>query len=155
MRVEPDGEHLVVNGEIFSMVILATGVATAPSGSPLYRSVQELFDAPMVEGLPRVDDSLRWVPDEDLFVLGANAVLELGPGGGNLMGAMRGAKIVSNELHDLMWKETKSQKATPVRAKSHFSNQYGALLLEDSEAESDDESSSEEEVFSLGDDVAS
>ena len=39
-------------------------------------------------------------------MIGANAVLELGPGGGNLMGAMRGARVVSNELRDLMWKHT-------------------------------------------------
>ena len=57
-----------------------------------------------VDGLPRVDSRLRWVPNEDPFVLGANAVLELGPRGGNLMGAMRGARIVANELHGLMWK---------------------------------------------------
>ena len=30
--------------------------------------------------------------------LGANAVLELGPGGGNLMGAMRGARVISSYM---------------------------------------------------------
>ena len=87
------------------MVILATGVVTAPSigdSSPLYHSVKELLKAPTVDGLPRVDSRLRWVPHEDVFVLGANAVLELGPGGGNLMGAMRGARVVSYELHGLI-----------------------------------------------------
>lgn len=70
-------ERVLVNGESFAMVILATGVVTEPLCSPLFRSVQDLLDAPVVEGLPLVDDRLRWVPDEDVFVLGANAMLEL------------------------------------------------------------------------------
>ena len=135
------GEGLVVNGELFGMVILATGTATAPGCSPLYRSVQELLEAPMVDGLPHVDSHLRWAPDEDLFVLGANAALELGPGGGNLMGAMRGAKIVSNELHGLMWKRSEAPgqaKARPARP----ANLFAALL---DEGASDDEASSSDE----------
>ena len=105
VRIAKDGEHVLVNGETFAMVILATGVVTAPSigeNSPLFQSIKELLKAPTVDGLPRVDSRLRWVPHEDVFVLGANAVLELGPGGGNLMGAMRGARVVSYELHSLM-----------------------------------------------------
>ena len=86
------------------MVVLATGVVTAPSCSPLYRSVEESLGARTVSGLPRVDSRLRWLPGEDLFVLGANAALELGPGCGNLMGAMRGARIVSHELRKLTGK---------------------------------------------------
>ena len=100
--VGADGQSLVVNGETFGMVILATGVVTAPSSSPLYTSVAEGFNAPLVDGFPRVDPKLRWMAGQNLFVLGANAMLELGPGGGNLMGAMRGARVVSYELHSLM-----------------------------------------------------
>ena len=122
---ERDGEEVVVNGEAFEMVILATGVVSAPSCSPLFRSVEEAFKAPTVDGLPRVDCRLRWLPNEDIFVLGANAVLELGPGGGNLMGAMRGARVVSNELRDLMWKHTIDRKPPPSR--SIFTNAYAAL----------------------------
>ena len=104
-EVRVDGDSVAVNGERFAMVILATGVVTAPScgdSSPLYHSVKELLKAPAVEGLPRVGSTLRWVAREDVFVVGANAVLELGPGGGNLMGAMRGARVISNELHGLL-----------------------------------------------------
>ena len=119
----PRGHSILVNGESFAMVILATGVVSAPLSSPLYRSVEELLGAPMVNGLPRVDSRLRWVPEEDLFVLGASAVLELGPGGGNLMGAMRGARVVSNELHSLMCKPDRSCAAWS----STSMNQYAAL----------------------------
>ena len=122
----PGGEHVVVNGDTFAMVILATGVVAAPSCSPLYHSVQELLEAPTIDGLPHVDNLLRWVPGEDLFVLGANAVLELGPGGGNLLGAMRGARVVANELYRLMRKPSDGQKVGPAR--SIFSNKYAGVL---------------------------
>lgn len=114
---------VVVNGDPFAMVILATGVVTAPSCSPLYAAVREALDAPTVGVMPRVDSRLRWVPGEDLFVMGANATLELGPGGGNLMGAMRGARVVSNELHSLMGKPDRRANT----ASSVSSNQYAAL----------------------------
>ena len=142
--IAEDGSYVVVNGERFAMVILATGVVTATTCSPLYRSVEELLDAPVVDGLPRVDSFLRWAPEEDLFVLGANAMLELGPGGGNLMGAMRGARIVANELHDLMWEQSsKGKKAAPAR--SMFANAYASLLDDGNDMVGDDTSSSEEE----------
>ena len=120
-------DGVIVNGESFDMVVLATGVSTGPSDSELYRSVQALFDAPTVDGLPRVDSGLRWVPGENLFVLGANAALELGPGAGNLVGAMRGARIISNELHGLM---TTRQHRLPgtCPARPIFQNKYAALL---------------------------
>ena len=89
VQVDADGGRIRVNDEEFGMVILATGVTTDPLSNSLYRSVHEHFGAPTVDGLPHVSSSLRWVEGEDLFVVGANAVLELGPGGGNLMGAMR------------------------------------------------------------------
>ena len=129
----PDGEHVLVNGDAFAMVILATGVVAEPSCSPLYDSVQALFEAPTIDGLPHVDNSLRWMPGENLFVLGANAVLELGPGGGNLLGAMRGARVVANELCSLMGGK-QSSIAGPDR--SIFSNKY-AGVLDGSESEID------------------
>ena len=127
--VDGDAQQVVINGETFAMVILATGVVTAPScgaSSPLYHSVKELLQAPTIGGLPRVDNRLRWVPRENVFVLGANAVLELGPGGGNLMGAMRGARLVANELHCLLSQQPNSRKARPP-ARKLFVNQYVSL----------------------------
>jgi len=139
VRVDDAVEHIVVNGESFAMVILATGVVTNSAASPLYRSVEQLFENPTIEGFPPVDSSLRWTPDENLFVLGANALLELGPGGGNLMGAMRGARIVANELHSLMWQRPTNHKAEPI-----FANKY-ASLFGGSEDEGESISSSDED----------
>ena len=144
VHIDEGGEHVVVNGESFALVILATGVVNKPcSCSPVFQSVVENFEAPSVHGLPCVDSTLRWLPDEDLFVLGANAVVELGPGGLNLMGAMRGGRIVSKELHDLMW----SQPAADENGKNGtaaFANPF-AVPGESSEEESEDEESEDEE----------
>ena len=85
--------------------------------SPMYRQAQAAFDAPTCEicALPKVGVSLRWVEGEDVFVVGANAALELGPGARNLMGAMRGAKAVAEELHGLMWtRVAQKQRRTMV-----------------------------------------
>ena len=146
-KVGVDDSQVIVNDEAFAMVILATGVSPAPSGSSLYQSVQELLDAPTVDGLPHVDTSLRWSPEEDLFVMGIGAMLELGPGGGNLMGAMRGAKLVANELHHLMWKQNTTDGASKARAGTPkiFANHYAALLGGESGDDSEGASSEDEE----------
>jgi hypothetical protein len=102
MQTDAGMDHRVVSivggkvhaGGEFDHVILATGVTVEPLHNPLYQQVQTEFRAPTMDGLPFVDDVLRWVPNEELFVMGANAMLQLGPGALNLMGAMRGAKIV-------------------------------------------------------------
>ena len=41
--IDPSGKHILVNGEPFAMIILATGVVTVPTCTPLYRSVEEIF----------------------------------------------------------------------------------------------------------------
>lgn len=61
------------------------------------------------------------------------------------MGAMRGARVVSDELHHLMWKQPDGHKAGLAR--SMFTNQY-ALLGGDgdgSDVESGDAESSDED----------
>ena len=122
-----------VNGEVFDQVILATGVVTSTTCSPLYLQVQKAFDAKIVAGLPLVNSSLRWVEDENIFVLGANAMLEIGPGSGNLMGAMKGAKMIANELYDLVWTRSAGNMAKAGRM---FTNPFSVLV--DSDGETDE-----------------
>jgi len=122
-------DSVQVNGEDFDLVVLCTGVAPEPlTSSALFRSVEELLGAPTVGGLPRVDSSLRWSRGEDVFVLGANAGLELGPGGGNLVGGMRGARVVSNELHVLMREGVCAPPRSGWPDRTAFANKYAALL---------------------------
>ena len=139
-EVRVGGEHVVVNGETFGLVVLATGVVTATDCSPLYASVGALLEAPTVDGLPHVDSSLRWAPEEDVFVVGANAALELGPGAANLIGAMRGARVVANELFRRMWRQPDGRLVAPKR--SAFANKFAGLwfcdpLLDGTESEID------------------
>lgn len=72
-----DGGKVEVNGEMFDQVILATGAAMNPMGSPLYQQVASEFGASTLDGFPLLDDSLRWEEEEDLFVVGANAMLQV------------------------------------------------------------------------------
>ena len=151
--VSPPDQHrgsVRVNGEEFDHVILATGISNAPLQLPLYQGIQAELGAPDIDGLPHVDESLRWAEGHDLFVLGANAVLELGPGALNLMGAMRGAKIVASELRDLMWATTKGKSETPNAASS--ANMFSLLGMDDEESEDDDGESEEEDCADSSDD---
>lgn len=137
-----DGGKVHARGE-FDLVILATGVTTAPLHCPFYQQVQTAFGARTVDGFPCVDDALRWVPDEELFVMGANALLQLGPGALNLMGAMRGAQIVAAELHHLMWNTDRGCRALKA---AFAANKYSALLDDadtDSMGTSDNDGSDE------------
>ena len=110
-----------VDGDVFDHVILATGSSAAPGLNPLYQQVAAEFELPTVDHLPELDDELRWADGGNLHVVGANAVLELGPGALNLMGAQRGAKIVAGALRDLMWTGGKAASAEGVAAHNKFS----------------------------------
>ena len=112
-----DGRVVHVDGEAFDHVILATGFSTAPGRTPLYQQVEAEFALQTVQTpcgssrFPLLDENLSWAEGADLYVVGANAVLELGPGALNLMGAMRGAKIVAEALRDVMWSSEHNRDA--------------------------------------------
>ena len=59
---------------------------------------------------------------------GANAVLELGPGALNLLGAMRGAKIVAEALRDVMWSSKHNRDAEMATNQFSKLNLGGAVL---------------------------
>ena len=130
-----------VNGCPFDQIILATGVSIEPLQSPLFQQVAAEFGAPTLDGFPLLNDSLRWVDDEDMFVLGANAMLELGPGALNLMGAMRGAKIVAEALRDVMWSTGKDGTVSSLVD----GNTYSVLGLDNDGGDRSDASSDEDE----------
>ena len=111
-----------VDDEVFDHIILATGSSSAPGLTPLYKQVEAEFGLRTVDNYPLLDDGLSWMPNgEDLFVVGANAVLELGPGALNLMGAMRGGRIVAEGLRDLMWSTTHRKAASAAVTANQFS----------------------------------
>ncbi|MBW4649415.1 MAG: lysine N(6)-hydroxylase/L-ornithine N(5)-oxygenase family protein [Kastovskya adunca ATA6-11-RM4] len=73
---------------------LATGTRFDATTEPLLKEVQEAFPTEMINGLPVLDEHLRWSGCE-LFVMGGLAALQLGPVARNLSGArMAGDRIV-------------------------------------------------------------
>jgi hypothetical protein len=59
--------------------------------------LQEL-PIPVTAGLPAIQPSLEWKSGVGLFVLGAYAALQLGPGALNLAGAKTASVVVSSRL---------------------------------------------------------
>ena len=134
-----------VDGEVFDHVILATGSSSAPGLTPLYKQVAVEFGLRTVDSFPLLDDGLSWMPNgDDLFVVGANAVLELGPGALNLMGAMRGGRIVAEALRDLMWSTTHRKAASAAVSANQFS------LLEQEDSGNDDSGDSDDDIEDAG-----
>ena len=153
VRVDGDGKDgrvVHVDGEAFDHVILATGFSTAPGRTPLYQQVEAEFALQTVKTpcgtsrFPLLDENLSWAEGADLYVVGANAVLELGPGALNLMGAMRGAKIVAEALRDVMWSSEHNRDAEMATNQFSKLNLGGAVLeahrgCDDSGDDSDDD----------------
>ena len=102
---ELDGAHRVAFNKseplVATKIILATGSQLDCETIPLLRDTAKRLALPVVSCLPAVDDSLRW-GDEDIFVVGALAQLQVGPDAGNLTGARRAAEICAANLgsHD-------------------------------------------------------
>ena len=96
----------------------------------IYQQIQQDFEAPVIDNYPILDPSLCWT--DDIYVLGCNAALEIGPGCLNLMGAMRGAKLVAETLHDLMW------YSKPANTELN-GNLFAAFMSSEEEEDDDDD----------------
>ena len=79
-------EHLCLNHLPIHRIWLATGTETNLRSHPLLRDIQQQFPVKWVQGLPILDEHLRW-PGCELFIMGAGAALRLGPVARNLAGA--------------------------------------------------------------------
>ena len=145
-----DTTKLDIDGKVFDMVILCTGVTISPLNQPLYKKIHQDFDAPVVRDFPQLDTVLRWKANEDIFVLGCNAMLEIGPGCLNMMGAMRGARLVAEELHDLIWRlkpGSKGKLAQNLFAALDDSSDGSDSTSSDSEEEDKDEDKTEAQPY--------
>eukprot|EP00798_Chlamydomonas_sp_ICE-L_P001831 gene1831-33249_t len=78
---------------------LATGSVVDAAKDPVFQGLLREYPTQLLGGLPTLTKSLRWADDVDVFVLGAYAALQLGPGAGNLMGAKTAAVALVDELH--------------------------------------------------------
>lgn len=77
---------------------LATGSALSAQAEPLLASVLQQLPIPLVAGLPTVQPTLEWSAGSSLYVLGAYAALQLGPGALNLAGAKTGSVVMAQQL---------------------------------------------------------
>ena len=120
---------------LFDRVILATGVAPDCTASPFVKRILEHFPITVHGGFPNVSHDLRWSEDNEIFVIGAMAALQVGPDAGNLMGMRRAAYTISDKLNVRRWLR-----------RTILANQYDAFMFSDSESDSDSESETEDET---------
>lgn len=113
-------------------VVLACGIRPDCTANPLVKSILDRFPIDIVGGLPDVSVDLEWT--RNLFVVGALASLNVGPDGGNIMGARRAATIVSNALECKSWLRREGVGA--------LSNPF-QMLSDDGASSSDDDSDSD------------
>ncbi|MGF1668133.1 MAG: FAD-dependent oxidoreductase [Acidimicrobiia bacterium] len=97
-ELEPAGEVVVArfaDGSVdcFDEVWQAFGGSPDVASSPLLTRVAQRHPNGVIDGLPVLDEELRW-PGTDIHVVGALAALQLGPGAGNLHGHRRAARRV-------------------------------------------------------------
>eukprot|EP00039_Didymoeca_costata_P014470 m.234096 g.234096 ORF g.234096 m.234096 type:complete len:581 (-) comp16032_c0_seq19:40-1782(-) len=132
VHISSDNTSVFVAGKEYSQVILATGEHLNPLGSSqLLQKLQNRIPTEFVSNFPVLDCSLRWTASEDIFVIGSYASMQLGPGALNLMGAMRGAQLVGEELHSKLWKDRRSKPSKTMEYNCY------ALLGVESESESE------------------
>lgn len=77
---------------------LATGSALSAQAEPLLAPLLQQLPVPVVAGLPAIQPDLEWAAGSRLFVLGAYAALQLGPGALNLAGAKTGSVVLAQQM---------------------------------------------------------
>ena len=82
-------------------IVMACGIKPESTANPFVQSIQDKIPIKMTGGFPNVSVDIEW--RKNLFVVGALAGLNVGPGSGNIMGARRAASIVANTLGCKSW----------------------------------------------------
>lgn len=76
---------------------LATGTQFRVNEHPLLTDIQKNYPTQFVQGLPILDQYLRW-PCLELFIMGGLSALQLGPVARNLAGAIKGSQRIAEAL---------------------------------------------------------
>eukprot|EP00501_MAST-03F_sp_TOSAG23-6_P000412 GSMAST32.ASY1.ANO1.424.1 assembled CDS len=119
-------------------VILATGSKLDLEQIPLLKQVVNQFQLPIIDGLPDIDEDLDW-GDEFFSVVGALALLQIGPDNGNLSGCRRCAERCANNFYDL----TLDSGFVYNGSEDNSTNFYSSLLGSSSSDSETDESESD------------
>lgn len=78
--------HTCIHDRPIDRIWLATGSRLHAADHPLLQDIIQTHPTELVQGLPIVDEHLRW-PGCELFVMGGMAALQVGPTARNLSGA--------------------------------------------------------------------
>eukprot|EP00747_Dinoflagellata_sp_TGD_P067805 gnl/TRDRNA2_/TRDRNA2_155449_c1_seq1.p1 gnl/TRDRNA2_/TRDRNA2_155449_c1~~gnl/TRDRNA2_/TRDRNA2_155449_c1_seq1.p1 ORF type:complete len:447 (+),score=75.96 gnl/TRDRNA2_/TRDRNA2_155449_c1_seq1:143-1342(+) len=134
--VDASGIHVTLAGQArrFDHVVLATGHRPDCMALPLLQSMQAQWPVEVIGGLPVLTHDLQWGDNEQLFLVGALAALQVGPDAANLMGCRRAANVVAQSLGLRLWFRT-----------SVYVNRYAAFADSEDEDESDAESTDNEQ----------
>ena len=120
----------------FDKILLGTGTKADCRALPLIRDLLDNGEAvQIIGGFPVLSTDLQW-GSLPVFVLGALAGLQLGPGALNLMGARQGADIVATKLEDA---------EVDLQGGNRVHNVFAALAG-DSDSDSAEENSSSSET---------
>lgn len=98
-RVETDPP--IADLPLMDYIYFATGMPPDFRSFPCLRSMSSQYPIDDVGGLPCLTDQLRWRADVPLFVAGALAGLQIGPGAGNLGGARLAAERIALEIEGM------------------------------------------------------
>ena len=79
----------------FDHVVFATGLGSDVNTLPMLRSLRVSHPIPSIGGLPALNEDLMWKDEVPFFMTGKMAMLQLGPGAGNLEGARVGAERIA------------------------------------------------------------
>ena len=108
-------------------VVLACGIRPDCTANPLVKIILDRFPIDIVGGLPDVSVDLEWT--RNLFVVGALASLNVGPDGGNIMGARRAATIVASVLECKSWCEGRGWGHCPIPSTCCATSEIQAAMM--------------------------
>lgn len=86
VRCHLQTQHTCIDHLPIQRIWLATGTRLALPDHPLLQDIQATFPTTWIQGLPVLDEHLRW-PGCELFLMGSGAGLQIGPVARNLAGA--------------------------------------------------------------------
>ena len=129
----------------FDKIVVACGIKPDCVAQPLIEKIHKQWPINVCGGLPDVTQDMRWhdgkTGNENVYVAGAMAGLQVGPDAGNLMGIRRAASVIADSLDCRTW----------LQEQVYF-NKFDVLLFSDSESETESCCGSEAECFACCDD---
>jgi hypothetical protein len=93
-KVEWDDKRV----EHFDLIWLGTGSILDVEQDPCLTHILEKFPIEIVNGLPVLQDDLRWCRDCNLFVMSGYSALSVGPVAGNLLGGKVCAERIASSI---------------------------------------------------------